>query len=129
MPPPKNQRPSGRFFLHRDEERQSSTMSLCLQTKYSEHNTNAAQAFMPSQSLCRHQKINDLRVVFFAQRRRTTEFDYEFVFANEVQRTQYECDAGVYAEPVSVPPPKNQRPLGRFFLHRDEERQQTTQFI
>ena len=34
-------------------------MSLCLQVQRGEHNTNAAQAFMPSQSLCLHQDKKD----------------------------------------------------------------------
>lgn len=65
--------------------------------------------WVQSSSLCAStKKIKPLfAVLFFCAGTRTTEFDYEFVFANEVPRTQYECGAGIYAEPVSVPPPKN----------------------
>ena len=65
--------------------------------------------WVQSSSLCASTRKNKSPFgdfIFFAQRRRTTEFDYEFVFANKVQRTQYECGTGIYAEPASVPPPE-----------------------
>ena len=43
----------------------------------------------------------------------------------QVQRTQYECGTGIYAEPVSVPPPKKIKPLFAvlFFSGTGRERQ------